>query len=185
MVLMLPDHDNLIKLPSIVTLPEVNPTQGHNDTFYDLLWMRLNSWITLSCTLNGIESLLCSVIFEPTVPCNLVDAQSLGLTDVFESNSPNVTLLIAKSCPRVSLLWLAAARLSRVNRIWASIKGGMPPISLPVASWIGTLQSFLKQGIFYPKTRDIFHVHTSLAYPISPGPTLLSYLRVILHSAKR
>lgn len=153
MVLMLPDHDNLIKLPSVVTLPEVNPTQGNNDTFYDLLLMQLKSCITLSCTLNGIESLLCSVMFEPTVPCKLVEAHSLGLTDVFESNPPNVTLLMAKSCPRISLLWLAAARLNRVNRIWASIKGGMPQISLPMASWTGTLQSFVQARYILPENQ--------------------------------
>lgn len=38
---MLPDHDNLTKLPSIVTLPKVNTTQGHGTKFDDLLYMRL------------------------------------------------------------------------------------------------------------------------------------------------
>lgn len=171
MVLMLPDHDSLIKLPSVVTLPEVIPIQGHNDTFYDLLLMRLNSCITLSCTLNGIESLLCSVMFEPTVPCNLVEAQSLALTDVFESNLPNVTLLMAKSCRRTSLLWLAAARLNRVNRIWASIKDEMPQISLPVASWTGTLQSFVQARYILPENQGYISraYEFSISYLIRPN----------------
>ncbi len=74
----------------------------------------------------------------------LVEAQSLGLIDAFGSDPPNVTLLMANSCPKISLLWLAAARLNRVNRVLASVKGGMPRISLPVASWTGTLQSFVQ-----------------------------------------
>lgn len=74
MVLILPDHKNLIKLPSIVRLSKVNPRQVHSDSLYNLLLVQLNSCITLNYTFNKIESSLYSIIFKLMLPYKLVEA---------------------------------------------------------------------------------------------------------------
>lgn len=76
-------------------LPRLKPplifdaARDQNEGCYRGLYDSLNSCITLSCCSEGIDSLLCSVFFEPTVPCNLLGAHLLGVTEAIEPFQSN------------------------------------------------------------------------------------------------
>lgn len=151
-VLTLPGHTiSTIKLPPLVTPLNSNSARGEKDHYYDKLLECLNSCISLSCSRNGINSLLCSVFFDPKVPCNLVGAHLLGVTKAIEPvkrNQRAFANLMVRRCPKISPLWLAAIWSGQASRILVCSMGALPPISLPVASWTETLQSFLQIGYY-------------------------------------
>ena len=91
--------DSLLRLPCLTTSLNLNSAQSHKDDCYDKLFNCLSSCITLSCSAEGIDSLLCSSFFEPTVPCNLIGAHLFGVTKAMEplKNDPRIlTPLMAK-----------------------------------------------------------------------------------------
>lgn len=67
--------------------------------------------MTLSATQDTLDSLLCSSFFDPFIPCNLVGAASLGisqallLADDGGFNRLLQAIAVKKSC--MSLLWHA------------------------------------------------------------------------------
>jgi hypothetical protein len=152
---MLPEYRKVMKLPRL-DLPSFYPSKpGGKDKYYSKLFPLLDGCITLSCSEHGIESLLCSVIFDPEVPCNLLGAQLSGFQKALERatcNPQQVALLLAKACPKISPLWLAVAFIRDTSEVLAHAKGGLPPISLPVASWTDTVQSFVQ--VRYLSLRD-------------------------------
>lgn len=107
-VLTLPgDTVSTIKLPPLITRLNSNSARGEKDHYYDKLFECLNSCITLSCSQEGIDSLLCSVFFDPKVPCNLVGAHLLGVTKAIEpvkSNPRAFANLMVRRCPKISPL---------------------------------------------------------------------------------
>lgn len=174
-----------MKLPPLITQLNSNSARGKKDRYYDKLFDCLNSCITLSCSQKGIDSLLCSVFFDPEVPCNLVGAHLLGIAKAIESvksNNPRAFAnLMIKRCPNISPLWLAAIWSGQASGILACAMGGLPPISLPVASWTETLQSFLQIGYHSPTNRPCFisraceysvsyFVHPNFVAPFTPSP---------------
>jgi hypothetical protein len=48
---------------------------------FSILPSYLDSCITLSCCPEGVDSLLCSVFFDPRVSCNLIGAQMTGVME--------------------------------------------------------------------------------------------------------
>ena len=85
----------------------------------------------------GIASLLCSAFFEPKVPCNLIRAHLSGVRKAIEParSDPKVFARpMARQNPKISALWLAAIWTGHAGKLLDSALGGMPPISLPVAS---------------------------------------------------
>ena len=147
-VLTLPERtDSPFTIPYLTTPLKLDATRGQNSDCYKSLYDYLSSCITLSCSSEAIESLLCGVFFYPTVPCNLVGAHLLGIMKAIEplQSDPGVLARrMAKNCPKVSPLWLATIWNGQVSRILKSVAGGLPPISLPAASWTETIQSFLQ-----------------------------------------
>ncbi|KAL9128707.1 MAG: hypothetical protein Q9217_002668 [Psora testacea] len=184
-VLMFPEYkDGPIKLPPLA-VPEGVYTSAVDDIeFYQSLSKCLSRCITLSCCDEGIASLLCGGLFEPRVPCNLIGAHLLGVRKAIEplKNDPKTfARLIVRQNPRLSALWLAAIWTGHASKLVDSALGGMPPISLPAASWTGALQSFIQAGYHSISRRDgfisraqefstIYFVHSDATVPFTPSP---------------
>ena len=83
-VLTLPEHTILIKLLSLTAPVAVVHVQGLRDEYYNNLFECLGCCITLSCSPDEIDSLLCSAFFELRVPCNLIGAHFLSITKAIE-----------------------------------------------------------------------------------------------------
>ena len=114
---------------------------------YTALFSNLDNCITLSCSSKGIESLLCSQFFEPSVPCNLVGPHILGIRraiEAIQSDHRFLTALMITRNPALSPLWHAANWIGYWPKVLKSAMGALPPINLAVASWTGTVQSFLQ-----------------------------------------
>ena len=184
-VLTLPERtDSPLILPCLTVSLELDAARSQNDDGYKNLFNSLNNCITLSCSFEGIDSLLCSVFFEPTVPCNLVGAHLMGVMkaiEPFKSDPRIFAPLMAKKCPKLSPLWLATIWNGQVSRVLKSAMGGLPPISLPAASWTGTIQSFLQAQYcpitgrrdFIPRAREYsvaYLVRPDIMIPFTPSP---------------
>lgn len=79
--------------------------------------------------------------------------------------------------PKASSLWLAALWTGQASQILDSTLGGIPPISLPMASWTGVLQSFTQidyhsisnRNGCIPRAREfstIYFVHSDTPHPL-------------------
>lgn len=184
-VLTLPERtDSPLMLPSLTPSLKLDAARGQNDDCYENLFDCLSSCITLSCSFEGINSLLCGVFFESTVPCNLVGAHLLGIMKAIEpvKSDPRILApLMAKKCPKVSPLWLATIWNGRVSRVLRSAMGGLPPISLPAASWTETVQSFLQARYCpitdrrdtIPRAREYsvaYLIRPDIMIPFTPSP---------------
>ena len=147
-VLMFPTYLQCpIKIPHFILPPEISPAQTPQNHCYRNLFDSIDSAITLSCTDEGIESILCSVFFEPDVPCNLVGAQLCGVKSAIQSinNNPQLTaLLMVERSPKVFPLWAAATWIDETSKVFEYTIKSLPPISVPVAFWTDTLQSFVQ-----------------------------------------
>ena len=171
-------------LPCLTTSLNLGSAQSHEDDLYEKLFDRLSSCITLSCSAKGIDSLLCSIFFEPTVPCNLIGAHLSGVTKAMEplKNDPRILApLMAKKYPKISPLWLATIWSGRANHVLQFVMGGLPPISLPVASWTSTVQSFVQAGYHsisdrpdsIPRAREYsvaYLIRSDVVTPFTPSP---------------
>lgn len=184
-VLTLPGRtDSPLRLPCLRTSLNLGSAQGHKDDRYDKLFDCLSSCITLSCSAEGIDSLLCSIFFEPTVPCNLIGAHLSGVTkaiDPLKNDPRTLAPLMAKKYPKILPLWLATIWSGRASHVLQSVMGGLPPTSLPVASWTGTVQSFV-QAEFHsitgrpesiPRAREYsvaYLIGSGVVTPFTPSP---------------
>jgi hypothetical protein len=172
-------------LPCLTTSLNLGSAQSHEeDDLYNKLYNRLSNCITLSCSAEGIDSLLCSIFFEPTVPCNLIGAHLSGVKKAMEplKNDPrSLAPLVAKKYPKISPLWLATIWRGRANRVLQFVMGGLPPISLPVASWTGTVQSFVQAEYHsisdrpdsIPRAREYsvaYLIRSDVVTPFTPSP---------------
>ncbi|KAI9841021.1 MAG: hypothetical protein M1837_001051 [Sclerophora amabilis] len=152
LVMIDPMEPGIIKLPKPGPSPE--PTARTHLPFtrpFNEILPQLDRCITLICSLHSVLSLLSAVFFDPTIPSNLVGAQMTGLMEaISEIKDDHHTLVSALSaqCPRVALLWPTAICSGKLDDILASAGEGTPPLSLPVATWTGTLQSFIQ--VSYP-----------------------------------
>jgi len=187
-VLMFPEH----RLNPIILAPLAKPLAMPQDRLYSpfekqyfaSLFECLGQCITLSCCEEGIASLLCSSVFEPNVPCNLVGAHLSGISKALESvayDSRTFARLMIERNPMISTLWLAAIWMGQASKLFISALEGMPPISLPVASWTGILQSFLQVGYDSVSSRDgyisraqefnaIYSLYSNATMPFAPSP---------------
>ena len=114
---------------------------------FSVLSLYLDSCITLSCCPEGIDSLLCSVFFDPGVSCNLIGAQMTGVMEALlpiQGDDRILLSLITKRCPKLVPLWAAAMCIHQVQHIFKKSAGGTPPLGLPVASWTGIVESFIQ-----------------------------------------
>ena len=170
--------------PPSVALEDVHRSSGADENFYKRLSKNLSRCITLSCCDECIDSLLCSAFFEPRVPCNLLGAHVSGVRKAIEparSDAKVFARLMVRQNPKTSALWLAAMWTGQADRLLNCAFGGTPPVSLPVASWTGDLQSFVQAGYYSISNRDglipraeefttIYLVHPDARVPFTPSP---------------
>ena len=140
--------NNPIKLPTPCALIDSTQTsQAPPHIYYDEEFIQLDKCITLSCSWQGIESLLCCVFFDPSVPCNLVGAQMTGALEALsqcKDDRRTLARVMANICPKLSLLWLAVIWTGEAEGIIKCIEGGTQPINLAAASWTGMTESFVQ-----------------------------------------
>jgi hypothetical protein len=85
---------------------------------FNLLFLYMDSCITLGCCPEGKDSLLCSASVDPGVSCNLIGAQTTGVMEALLSIQGNGRVLLSlmtRRCPKLAPLWAAASLLQ--NRI--------------------------------------------------------------------
>ena len=123
---------------------EPYPTAQARDTRYDRLLDSIDRCMSLSCCLQGIDSLLESASFDPSVPCTLLGAhcdaidKALG---VVEDDFARFAISVARRSPQVALLWLAAIWGGKGKTTLERV-GDTAPVDWLVASWVGSIQTF-------------------------------------------
>jgi hypothetical protein len=140
--------NKLIKLPTPCALLDSTQTsQAPPHICHDEEFLQLDKCITLSCSWQGIESLLCSVFFNPSVPCNLVGAQMTGALEALsqlKDDRRTLARVMSNICPKLSLLWLAVIWTGEAEGVIKCVEGGTQPINLAAASWTGMTESFVQ-----------------------------------------
>ena len=155
-VLILPQSNVEIRLPPLSTTPvttylndsrkiweETLPSKYpglSGKGYYDQMFESLNQCIIMSCTLEGVYSLLCGVLFDPAIPYNLIGAHLADITEAIETiegSAEAFVRVMARKSPSTSPFWLTAVWTGQKRGILASALAGMPPLSLPMASWTG------------------------------------------------
>jgi hypothetical protein len=149
-VMMLPTraYKQTVLIPKYGPLTNIGSIDGTACRFsFSVLSSYLDSCITLSCCPEGIDSLLCSVFFDPRVSCNLVGAQMTGVMEALlpiQGDGKLLLSLMTRRCAKLVPLWAAAVCIQQVQHIFKKSAGGTPPLGLPVASWTGIIESFIQ-----------------------------------------
>ncbi|KAK2865052.1 hypothetical protein FQN49_003954 [Arthroderma sp. PD_2] len=131
--------------PAVMTYPAVKHQQ--RDPRYQTLFESLDRCMCLSATLDALDSLLCSAFFDPSVPCNLLGAASLGVRKALLTEDGSFELLlnaISHKRPHLSFLWQAVVYTGQANQFLTLALNNLPPICLVAAFWTNTEQSFLQ-----------------------------------------
>lgn len=126
---------------------ELGPSTQARDKRYGRLLDSIDKCMSLSSSLQGIESLLGSAFFDPSIPCTLVGAQRIAICNavgVAEGNFADFSECIARRNPEMAILWLAAIWGGRGRAVFDLVNSGLPPINFLVAAWTGSIQSFLQ-----------------------------------------
>jgi hypothetical protein len=101
----------------------------------------------MGCTLDAVDSLLCSAFFNPAVPCNAVGAQLTGIQNALEIETQRYGTLISgirKNCPRIAAFWLGSIATGQAREVINFALSPIPPVNLVVGAWTGLVQSFLQ-----------------------------------------
>ena len=170
---------------SFLPLPAMSGRYRQKD--HKLLYTRfidfLERCITLSCSHEALDSVLCSVFFEPRVTCNLVKAHMTGVTAALEPIENDLRMLatvITRHSPKLGPLWKAAIWRGDFKRITSAVARGLPALNLSVSSWTETLQSFVQ--VYYhtdkasdqiPRAQeyvDTYLIQPNASLPFTPFP---------------
>jgi hypothetical protein len=178
--------DSSIKPPCLTTRLKplkFDASRGQNEDFYESLFNCINSCITLSCISDGINSLLCGVFFEPTVPCNLVGAHMLGVMKAIGSlqNDPRIlaSLMAQKVRRSPHYGWQRSGMIKR-DAFWNLPWEVFHRLAYQLPHEQGLSNHFFKQVISQsPIDKMLYHALANTAYRISWGLTswLPSHLR--------
>ncbi|OJJ46846.1 hypothetical protein ASPZODRAFT_151470 [Penicilliopsis zonata CBS 506.65] len=107
----------------------------------------LDKCIFLSSTQDALDSLLCSAFFNPSVPCNLLGANSLGIKRALYPSGIEFHKLLSavtSQTPHLSLLWVSVICTGQAGSIIRLALDRLPPLCLAAAFWTKTIQSFLQ-----------------------------------------
>jgi hypothetical protein len=169
------------RIPTALLTPQ---SQQKKSLFYGLLDI-MDKFMTLSSTEDALDSLACGVFFDPSVPCNLMGAASLGikqgLSTANEIDNRKLLQAITYTKPHLSLFWAALVRSDLVTPYLNMAFYSLPPICLPAGFWTGTTQSFLQisyhlQGsekAVIPRVHEFqtsFYCRPDTSVPWSPTP---------------
>ncbi|EAU36994.1 predicted protein [Aspergillus terreus NIH2624] len=115
-------------------------------------WMKetrhLDKLLTLSCNIRGLHSLLSSIFYEPSIPCNLAGPwlqSAFAILDTLDGNPVLLAHVLTARVPDISFLWLGAIIMGIHKEIFRNCRLGMIPIDLHAAAWSGTIQSFIQE----------------------------------------
>ncbi|KAG2416421.1 hypothetical protein HFD88_007636 [Aspergillus terreus] len=115
-------------------------------------WMKetrhLDKLLTLSCNIRGLHSLLSSIFYEPSIPCNLASPwlqSAFAILDTLDGNPVLLAHVLTARVPDISFLWLGAIIMGIHKEIFRNCRLGMIPIDLHAAAWSGTIQSFIQE----------------------------------------
>lgn len=153
-VLMLASRD---APPLTITPPNMisrSPKAFKKHGISERLFKYLDKLMSVSSTVDALDSLLCSVFFDPRVPCNLVGAVSLGITEALlpaENDYQRFLGAIAHRRPDLSFFWSALVRNGQVKPLLSRTLKDLPPLCLVAALWTNTVQSFL-QVTYHPSS---------------------------------
>lgn len=136
--------------PPTLTPPSIisrSPMASKKHGTSERLFRYLDKFMSVSSTNDALDSLLCSVFFDPCVPCNLVGAVSLGITEALlpvENDYQRFLEAIAHRRPDLSFFWVALVRNGQAKPLLSMSLKDLPPLSLVAALWTNTVQSFLQ-----------------------------------------
>lgn len=148
-VMMLPSraYNKAVLLPQrSPSILKAGSTATRKSTFYELT-SNLDKCMTLSCSPEGIDSLLCSVFFDPAISCNLIGGHMTGTMDALlplHEGGKTFLRVICNQFSKLAPLWTAAVCIHETELIFGKCAGGTPPLDLPVASWTGVIESFVQ-----------------------------------------
>jgi hypothetical protein len=131
-----------------------SPKASRKDGISKRLFKDLDKLMSLSSTEDALESLICSVFFNPAVPCNLVGAVSRGITEALlpvNDEYRNFLEAITHRRPDMWFFWAAAVLNGQVKLLLTMALNDVLPICLVAALWTNTIQSFL-QNTYYPSS---------------------------------
>ncbi|KAL1982515.1 hypothetical protein VTN96DRAFT_1240 [Rasamsonia emersonii] len=125
------------------TLP-LSPSLGHVEAEGRLLCY----YMTLSCNIWGIRSLLCSTFFDPEIYCNLVSPwlePAFGVINEITKQGDWQLLVkvMTRRQPSLGPLWLGAILTGAAQSILRVIHSGQMAIELHASAWTSTPQSFI------------------------------------------
>ncbi|OOF98138.1 hypothetical protein ASPCADRAFT_205406 [Aspergillus carbonarius ITEM 5010] len=128
--------------------PQAPPHSTKHDSIFYKVLDSLDKAIFLSSTQDAIDSMTCSAFFDPSVPCNLLGASSLGIRRVLfpsgELDNRRLLRAIAKQTPHLSSFWAAAICTNQAASLLRMSLNRLPPLCLAAAFWTNTIQSFLQ-----------------------------------------
>ena len=171
-----------LKLAKPVMFQEYHTLSRHRDAKSENLYRSLNSCMQLSSTFDALESLLCSVFFKPSVPCNLVGAADIGIEEAISPEKDNYQKFIQAiyvKAPQLAVLWKATMYNGQAKPLISMVLKSFPPICLAAALWTKTIQSFLQLNYFEEEAGKVtranefrvsFFCHPEPSIPWSPAP---------------
>lgn len=118
----------------------------------------LDRLMTLSCHIKGIEPMLLSGFFDPSIECNAaapwLEGARAALDAVAQGNPLVLGRILMDRQPMVASLWIGATILGLQKGLLRGAGFGQIPINLHSAVWSGTMQSFIQQPVSDPLVRD-------------------------------
>jgi hypothetical protein len=105
-------------------------------------------YMTLSCNVFGMRSLLCSTFFDINIECNLVSAwlePAFSIIDpiIKDEDFPKLAILLAKRGRRLAPLWLGAIIVGMAKSVLRAVHTGMTALELHAAAWTSTPETFI------------------------------------------
>jgi len=135
------------RLAAPILIADFGLPSGMRDARCERLFRSLDKCMQLSSTQDALDSLLCSAFFDPCVPCNMVGAVSLGITDALlptDTDYQPLVNAISDRAPHLALLWKACVCNGHATSMLTMVLQSLPPICLVAAFWTNTIQSFLQ-----------------------------------------
>jgi hypothetical protein len=143
--------------PPTLTRPSIisrSPMASRKYGISERLFRYLDKFMSVSSADDALDSLLCNVLFDPCVPCNLVGAVSLGIKEALlpvEGDYQIFLEAIAHKSPDLSFFSAAVVRNDQFKPLLSMALKDLPPLCLVAALWTNTIQSFL-QVIYHPSS---------------------------------
>lgn len=172
------------KLNPPMMIAESTMPSRNRDARSDRVFWSIDKCMSLSSTQDALDSLLCSVFFDPCVPCNLMGAASLGITDALfltHNDYQRLVEAITDREPPLAVLWKAVVRSGQARPLLTMALKSLPPICLAAALWTNTIQSFLQVAYsldgppetLVPRSREFgisYFCRPDASVPWTPAP---------------